>query len=34
MTGSLCPMQPISDGDEILAEIDGLGTVSAVMSAS
>ena len=33
MTGSLCPMQPISDGDEILAEIDGLGTVSAVMSA-
>ena len=29
MTGSLCPMQPISDGDELRAEIEGLGTVSA-----
>ena len=34
MTGSLCPMQPIAPGDQILAEIDGVGTVSAVMSAS
>ncbi len=32
MTGSLCPMQPLAPGDELLAEIDGLGTVSARLS--
>ena len=33
MTGSLCPMRPIAPGDELLAEIAGLGTVSAILSA-
>lgn len=33
MTGSLCGMLPISVGDELSAEIDGLGTVTAIMSA-
>ena len=32
MTGSLCPMRPIAPGDELLAEIEGLGTVSAKLS--
>ena len=32
MTGSLCPMRPIAPGDELLAEIAGLGTVSATMA--
>ena len=27
MTGSLCPMRPLSPGDELWAEIQGLGTV-------
>ncbi|MCY4176808.1 MAG: fumarylacetoacetate hydrolase family protein [Acidimicrobiaceae bacterium] len=31
MTGSLCGMLPISDGDELLAEIDGVGVVSAAL---
>ena len=34
MTGSLCPMLPIAPGDEVLAEIAGLGTVSALLSAA
>lgn len=34
MTGSLCPMQPISPGDDIHAEIEGLGIVTARMSAT
>ena len=29
MTGSLCGMLPLSPGDEIFAEIDTVGTVSA-----
>ena len=29
MTGSLCPMQPIAPGDELHAEIEGVGAVSA-----
>ena len=33
MTGSLCGMLPLSVGDELVAEIDGVGTVSAAMSA-
>ena len=33
MTGSLCGMLPLSAGDDLQAEIDGLGTVSATMSA-
>ena len=33
MTGSLCPMRPIVPGDELHAEIEGLGIVSARMSA-
>ncbi|MXV99138.1 MAG: 2-keto-4-pentenoate hydratase [Acidimicrobiaceae bacterium] len=32
MTGSLCPMRPITPGDKLHAEIDGLGTVSAELS--
>ena len=32
MTGSLCPMQPIAPGDELVAEIEGVGTVSAELS--
>ena len=32
MTGSLCPMRPIAPGDELHAEIEGVGTVSARMS--
>ena len=34
MTGSLCPMQPLTPGDELVAEIEGLGTVTASMSAA
>ena len=34
MTGSLCGMLPLSVGDELLAEIDSVGTVSARMSAT
>ena len=34
MTGSLCPMRPISPGDELHAEIDGVGQVSAKLPAS
>ena len=34
MTGSLCGMLPLSAGDELQAEIDGVGTVSAHLSAS
>ena len=34
MTGSLCPMRPIAPGDNLVAEIEGLGTVSAVLSAA
>ncbi len=33
MTGSLCPMQPLTPGDELSAEIDSVGTVSAKLSA-
>ena len=33
MTGSLCGMLPLSAGDELQAEIDGVGTVSAQLSA-
>ena len=32
MTGSLCGMRPIAPGDELSAEIDGLGVVSAKLS--
>ena len=32
MTGSLCPMRPIAPGEELVAEIEGLGTVSAKLS--
>ena len=32
MTGSLCGMLPLSAGDELVAEIDGVGTVSALLS--
>ena len=31
MTGSMCPMHPIAPGDELLAEIEGLGVVTASM---
>ena len=31
MTGSLCPMRPIAPGEELSAEIEGLGTVSAAL---
>ena len=31
MTGSLCGMLPLSAGDELQAEIDGVGTVSALL---
>ena len=31
MTGSLCGMLPLSAGDELVAEIDGVGTVSALL---
>ena len=34
MTGSLCGMLPLSVGDELVADIDGVGTVSAHMSAT
>ncbi len=34
MTGSLCPMRPITPGEELKAEIQGLGTVSATMPAA
>lgn len=34
MTGSLCGMLPLSAGDEISAEIDTVGTVSALLSAN
>ena len=34
MTGSLCGMLPLTPGDELHAEIEGLGTVSAHMSAT
>ena len=34
MTGSMCPMRPITPGDELVAEIEGLGTVTASMSAT
>lgn len=33
MTGSLCGMLPLSAGDDLVAEIEGVGTVSALLSA-
>lgn len=32
MTGSLCGMLPLSADDELSAEIDSVGTVSALLS--
>ena len=34
MTGSLCGMLPLTPGDELQAEIDSVGTVSALLSAN
>ena len=34
MTGSLCPMRPIAPGDELHAEIEGVGTVGARLPTS
>ena len=34
MTGSLCPMQPIAAGDELVAEIEGLGRIETLLPAT
>ncbi|MYA40359.1 MAG: hypothetical protein F4Z31_00975 [Gemmatimonadetes bacterium] len=34
MTGSLCPMQPIAPGDELVAEIEGLGRIETLLPAT